>query len=77
MLRWPYLWNPPLDHIDFWICCSYHTPLLIDLRDWKENNLLDNSALIVVPALSQKSCNYNHLIVLSTFSLSNLDPSAG
>jgi len=30
-----------------------------------------------VPALSQKSCNYNHLIVLSTFSLSNLDPSAG
>jgi hypothetical protein len=19
MLRWPYLWNPPLNHADFWI----------------------------------------------------------
>jgi hypothetical protein len=23
MPRWPYLWNPPLDHVDFWIYCSY------------------------------------------------------
>ena len=30
MLRWPYLWNPPLDHVDFWIYCSSHTPLLTD-----------------------------------------------
>jgi hypothetical protein len=21
MLRWPYLWNPPLDYAEFWICC--------------------------------------------------------
>jgi hypothetical protein len=33
MLQWPYLWNPPLDHADFWICCSHYTPLLTDRRD--------------------------------------------
>ena len=41
MLRWPYILTPPLDHAVFWICCSYHTPLLTDRRDWKEHNLLD------------------------------------
>jgi len=30
MLRWPYLWNPPLDHAFFLIYCSYYTPLLTD-----------------------------------------------
>jgi len=38
MLRWLYLWNPPLDHADFWICCSHYTPLITDQRDWKEQN---------------------------------------
>jgi hypothetical protein len=43
MLRWPYLWNPPLDHAEFWICCLYYTPLLTDQRDWKEHNPFDRN----------------------------------
>jgi len=43
MLRWPYLWNPPLDHAYCWICCSHYTPLLTDRRDWKEPNLFDRN----------------------------------
>ncbi|KAJ6871102.1 hypothetical protein NC652_036701 [Populus alba x Populus x berolinensis] len=43
MLRWPYLWNPPLDHVDFWICCSSHTPLLTDQTDLKEHNPLNRN----------------------------------
>ena len=27
MLRWLYLLNPPLEHVDFWIYCSSQTPL--------------------------------------------------
>ena len=27
LLRWPYLLHPPLDHVEFWIYCSSHTPL--------------------------------------------------
>ena len=43
MIQWPYLWNPPLDHTAFWICCSYRTPILTYLRDWKEHNLFDSN----------------------------------
>jgi len=43
MIQWPYLWNPPLDHTAFWICCSYRTPILTYLRDWKEHNLFDRN----------------------------------
>ncbi|KAJ6858539.1 hypothetical protein NC652_040968 [Populus alba x Populus x berolinensis] len=43
MLRWPYLWNPPLDHVDFWIYFSSHTPLLTDRRDLKEHNPLSSN----------------------------------
>jgi hypothetical protein len=43
MLRWPYLWKPPLDHAEFFICCSYYTPILIDRRDWKEHNSVDKN----------------------------------
>jgi len=43
MLRWPYLWNPPLDHAEFWICCLYYTPLLTDQRDWKDHNPFDRN----------------------------------
>ena len=35
IIRWPYLWNPPLDHAEFSVYCSYHTSLLTDRRDWK------------------------------------------
>ena len=41
MVQWPYLWNPPLNHAEFWIYCSSHTPLLTDQRDWKEHNPFD------------------------------------
>jgi len=41
MLWWLYLWNPPLDHADFWIYCSSHTPLLID--HLKEHNPFDRN----------------------------------
>ena len=41
MLRWPYIWNPPLDHVDFWIYCYSHTPLLNDRRDLKAHNPFD------------------------------------
>ena len=43
VIRWQYLWNPPLDHATFWICYSYHTPLLTTWRDWKEHNPLDRN----------------------------------
>ena len=43
MLRWPYLWNPPLDHAYIWICCSHYTPLLTDRRYWKEHNMCDRN----------------------------------
>uniref|UniRef100_A0A3N7FGZ0 Uncharacterized protein n=1 Tax=Populus trichocarpa TaxID=3694 RepID=A0A3N7FGZ0_POPTR len=43
MLRWPYLWNPPLDHVDFWIYCSSHTPLLTDRRNLKAHNPFDGN----------------------------------
>ena len=43
MLRWLYLWNPPLDHAGFWIYCSYYTPLLTYRRDWKANYLFDRN----------------------------------
>jgi hypothetical protein len=43
ILRWPYLWNPPLDHARFWICCSYYTYLLTDRRDWKDHNPFDRN----------------------------------
>jgi hypothetical protein len=45
MLRWPYLWNPPLDHAEFWICCSHYTPLLTYRRDWKEHNPFDRNII--------------------------------
>jgi hypothetical protein len=35
MLRWPYLWRPPLDRFEFLIYCSSHTPLLPNQRDLK------------------------------------------
>jgi hypothetical protein len=43
ILRWPYLYNPPLDHVGFLIYCSSHTTLLTDRRDWKEHNPLDRN----------------------------------
>ena len=43
MLWWPYLWNKPLDHADFWICCSHYTPILTDRSDWKEHNPFDRN----------------------------------
>ena len=49
MLRWLYLWNPPLDHVYFWICCSNYTPLLTDRRDWTEHNLFDRNHHRKVP----------------------------
>ena len=38
ILRWPYLQHPPLDHAEFVIYFSAHTPLLTDRRDLKEHN---------------------------------------
>ena len=38
MLRWSYLWYQLLDYDDFWIYCSFHTPLLTYRRDFKEHN---------------------------------------
>uniref|UniRef100_A0A3N7ECF3 Uncharacterized protein n=1 Tax=Populus trichocarpa TaxID=3694 RepID=A0A3N7ECF3_POPTR len=49
MLRWLYLWNPPLDHVYFWICCSNYTPLLTDRRDWTEHSLFDRNHHRKVP----------------------------
>jgi len=43
MLWWPHLWNPPLDHADLWIYCSYHTPILTDRRDLKAHNPFDRN----------------------------------
>ena len=43
ILRWPYLYNPPLDHVELLIDCSYYTPLLTDRRDLKENNPFDRN----------------------------------
>ena len=43
MIQWPYRWNPPLDHAAFWICCSYHTLLRTNRRDWKEHNPFDRN----------------------------------
>jgi len=43
ILRWLYLWNPPLDHATFCICCSYYTYRLTDRRDCKEHNLFDRN----------------------------------
>ena len=43
MRRWPYIWNPPLDHAEFWIQCSQHNPLLTDQQDWKKHNLFDRN----------------------------------
>ena len=43
MLRWPYIWNPPLDHADLWIYRSSYTPLLTDRRDLKAHNLFDRN----------------------------------
>jgi len=43
ILRWPYLYNLPLDHVAFLIYCSYHTPLLTDRRDLKEQNPFDRN----------------------------------
>jgi hypothetical protein len=43
ILRWPYLYNLPLDHVEFLIYCSSHTPLLTDRRDLKEHNPFDRN----------------------------------
>jgi hypothetical protein len=43
ILRWQYLWHPPLDRATFWICCASHTPLLTDRRDLKASNLFDRN----------------------------------
>jgi hypothetical protein len=43
ILRWPYLYNPPLDHVAFLIYCSSHTPLLTDRRDLKERTPFDRN----------------------------------
>ena len=43
MLRWPYLWNPSLQHVDFWIYWFYHTPLLTDRRDLKAHTPFDRN----------------------------------
>ena len=43
MLWQPYLWNPPLDRAEFWICCSSYTPLLTDRRDLKAHNAFDRN----------------------------------
>jgi hypothetical protein len=43
ILRLPYLYNPPLDHVGFLIYCSSHTTILTDQRDLKEHNPLDRN----------------------------------
>ena len=43
ILRWPYLYTLPLDHVEFLIYCSSHTPLLTDRRDLKERNSFDRN----------------------------------
>ena len=43
ILWWPYLWNTPLDHVVFWIYCSYHTTLQTDRRDLKAHNPFDRN----------------------------------
>ena len=43
MLWWPYLWHPPLDHAEFWIYVSSHTPLPTNKRDFKSHNPFDRN----------------------------------
>ena len=70
MLRWSYIQNPPLDHAAFWICCSYHSHILTDRRDWKEHNLLDSKHHQKVPG-KQKGNTPALQFGLRTISLSS------
>ena len=54
MLQWSYLWNPPLDHAEFWIYCSSYTPLLTNRRDMKAHNLFYRNHHQNVPGKQKK-----------------------
>ena len=54
ILRWSYLWHPPLDHIYVWTYSSSHTPLLTDRRDWKVHNPFDRNHHQTFPGKQKK-----------------------
>ena len=71
MLWWPYLWNPPLDHAEFVIYCSSHTPLLTDWRIGR--NTIRLTEIIIENFLENKR-KYTSRVVLVADQFLSLPP---